>query len=83
MENETETEPSKRLPRLTALFDYAKQSAYDIELCKQEVVTLLEEQNGDWLWVRKENGGVGYIPSSYVVNLEALNLDPHTKTTYL
>ena len=77
------SEPAARQPRLTALFDYVRESVYDVDLRKQEVVTLLDGSNGDWLWVRKHNGQVGYIPSNYVVNLEALNLDPHTKTTYL
>lgn len=68
---------------LTVLFDYDQKGNYDLSIRKQDVVTLLYDKHDQWYWVRNREGSEGYVPKSYVVNLEQFNLDPTTKTTYL
>ena len=82
--------PHKRRPtsslrgtRLTVIFDFNGHYESDLSVMRQDVVTLLDEEGMDWLWVRRCDGKEGFIPRSYTVNLEALNLDPHCRTTYL
>ena len=69
--------------RLTVLFSYKALNYDDVSVRSQDVVTLIDDRAGDWLWVRIPRGKEGYIPKSCTVDLEALNLDPCTKTTYL
>ena len=69
--------------RLTVLFSYRAVNPEDVTVTAHDVVTLLDDRAGDWLWVRTHRGNKGYIPKSCTVDLEALNLDPRTKTTYL
>ena len=70
-------------PRLTVLFDYRAQDENDVTVRQNDIVTLLNDEDEDWLWVRTDKGREGFIPRIYAVNLEALNLDPRAKTTYL
>ncbi len=70
-------------PRLTVLFDYRAQDENDVSVRQNDVVALLNDEDEDWLWVRTDGGAEGFIPRIYAVNLEALNLDPRAKTTYL
>ncbi len=78
--NHTETE---KKPNLTVLFDYLAQDANDVTVRNHDVVTLLNDADRDWIWVRTEHGKKGFIPRTYAVNLEVFNLDPRAKTTYL
>ena len=70
-------------PRLTVLFDYRAQDENDVSVRQNDVVTLLNDEDEDWLWVKTDKGREGFIPRIYAVNLAALNLDPRAKTTYL
>ena len=70
-------------PRLTVLFDYRAQDENDVSVRQNDIVTLLNDDDEDWLWIRTDKGDEGFIPRIYAVNLEALNLDPRAKTTYL
>ena len=74
---------SEKGANLTVLFDYSQTSSHDLSLKKQDIVTLLYDKHDMWYWVRNRDGVEGYVPKNYVVNLEKLNLDPATKTTYL
>lgn len=68
---------------LTVVFDYKALNYDDVSVSSQEVVTSSQEDDSDWVWVKKSNGQEGYIPRACTVNLGLLNLDPHTRTTYL
>lgn len=69
--------------RLTVLFDYDAQDENDVTIRSNDMVTLLNDEDPDWLWVRCDDGAEGFIPRTYAINLEALHLDPNVKTTYL
>ncbi len=70
-------------PQLTVLFDYIAQDENDVTVHNHDVVTLLNNEDSDWIYVRTERGKEGFIPSMYAVNLGALNLEPNARTTYL
>ena len=70
-------------PQLTVLFDYIAQDENDVTVHNHDVVTLLNNEDTDWIYVRTERGKEGFIPSMYAVNLGALNLEPNARTTYL
>ncbi len=70
-------------PQLTILFDYTAQDENDVTVLNNEIVTLLNDEDEDWIWVKTNKGKEGFIPRIYAINLEALDLDPREKTTYL
>ena len=70
-------------PKFTVLFDYSAENENDLTVKCQDVVRVLNEDDDDWIYVRSRDGQEGFIPRSYAVNLNLLNLDPHTRTTYL
>ena len=74
---------TQRGARLTVIFDFQGHFDGDISVRRQDVVTLLDDDGPDWLWIRRSDGKEGFIPRAYAVNLEALNLDPYCRTTYL
>ena len=67
---------------LTVLFDYTAMDQDDISVRKHETVTLMNDEDPDWIWVRTVEGREGFIPRTYAADLRALNLDPAVKTTY-
>ena len=80
----TEYKHRKQELSLTVVIDYKALNYDDVSVSAQEVVTSSEESDeSDWVWVRKQTGQEGYIPRACTVNLGLLNLDPHTRTTYL
>ncbi len=70
-------------PQLTVLFDYTAQDENDVTVLNNEIVTLLNDEDEDWIWVKTNTGKEGFIPRIYAINLEVLDLDPREKTTYL
>ena len=81
-QTKSDCEKDKTCHNLTVLFDYDRNDKHCICIKKGQVVQLIHDKHKNWLWVRNQEGVEGYIPKNYVVNLEALNLDPHTQTTY-
>ena len=69
--------------QLTVLFKYSATQENDISVRKGDIVLELNTDDPDWTWVRTEDGEEGFVPSTYVVNLRKLNLDPRAPTTYL
>jgi hypothetical protein len=67
---------------LTMLFDFEARCENEVTVYQNDVVTVLNDDNEDWYWVRTEDGSEGFIPSNFTVNLQVFNLDPHAKTTY-
>ena len=74
---------SNRPTTLTILFDYDALDENDVTVRQHDTVTLLFEDDPDWLWVRKHDGAQGFIPRSYASDLNALQLEPGMKSTYL
>ena len=74
---------AKKGARLTVIFDFQRRFGGDISVNSHEVVTYLADDGADWLWIRRSDGQEGFIPRNCVANLEALNLDPYSRTTYL
>ena len=74
---------AKKGARLTVIFDFQRRFGGDISVNSHEVVTYLAGDGADWLWIRRSDGQEGFIPRNCVANLEALNLDPYSRTTYL
>ena len=68
---------------VVVLFDFDAVDEHDVSVCQHDVVTLLCEEDPDWLWVRRHDGAEGFIPRAYASDLNALILDPSVKSTYL
>lgn len=69
-------------PNVTIIFDYKACNENDISVRHNDVVTLLNDDDPHWLWVMRDDGEEGFVPRNFVVNLQALNIDPRAKTTY-
>ena len=65
------------VPRLTyplyvAKYDYQPRTKSDLGFEKKELLYIVNTDDEDWWWARaKDTGQEGYIPSSYVVDIEA------------
>ena len=47
------------------LYDFQAADENDLDVCRGEVVTVLNRDDNDWWWVMKVDGAEGFIPSSY------------------
>ncbi|XP_078681986.1 uncharacterized protein LOC144916629 [Branchiostoma floridae x Branchiostoma belcheri] len=54
-------------PALTVLFDFRAIDEDDVTALRGETVTLLNEEDADWVWVRNRAGREGFIPRGYAV----------------
>ncbi|CAH1233809.1 Hypp830 [Branchiostoma lanceolatum] len=54
-------------PALTVLFDFRAIDEDDVTVSRGETVTLLNEEDADWVWVRNRSGREGFIPRGYAV----------------
>ena len=51
------------------MFSYGPERPDDLELCKGDIITILNK-DGDW-WEGEVNGKVGFLPSNFVELLPA------------
>lgn len=47
------------------LYDFQAADENDLDVCRGEVVTVLNRDDNDWWWVMRVDGAEGFIPSSY------------------
>ena len=53
-----------------ALFDFIAQQENDVSIDRGEAVTVLNTDDSDWFWVRKQNLHEGFVPSNYVRRID-------------
>ena len=53
-----------------ALFSYSPRQENDIGVDRGEFVTLLNKDDEDWYWIRKENRHEGFVPKSFLCPAE-------------
>ncbi|TVY90443.1 Myosin [Lachnellula willkommii] len=54
-----------REPQYRVLYDFAGQSANEITLRKDELITVIQKENNGW-WLAKTSEGQGWAPSAYL-----------------
>lgn len=57
----------RRVPQVQALYNFSGQG---IEMSKGEKMTLLHKTNDDWWNIRKMDGREGFVPATYVKEIE-------------
>lgn len=57
-------------PRVTVVFDYEGGNDDDLVVHASDVVTVLNGEDVEWIWVQRRDGKEGFIPKEYVIPLE-------------
>lgn len=57
-------------PRVTVVFDYSLENEDDLEVKASDIVTVLNSEDIEWIWVQRRDGKEGFIPRDYVIPLE-------------
>lgn len=57
-------------PRVTVVFDYNGDNQDDLTVHSSDVVTVLNSEDIEWIWVQRRDGKEGFIPRDYVIPLE-------------
>ncbi|KAH8813206.1 P-loop containing nucleoside triphosphate hydrolase protein [Xylogone sp. PMI_703] len=52
-------------PQYRVLYDFAGQSANELSLSKDELITVVQKENNGW-WLGKNARGQGWVPSAYL-----------------
>lgn len=53
-------------------FDFNAIDEDDITVRKGEIVVVLNQDDNDWFWVKKNNGREGFIPKDFVTKIEQI-----------
>lgn len=71
------TEPFDKRPsgQLLALYSYVPVDENDVHVRRGELLTLLNRDDPNWLWVVKQNGQQGFVPTNFVCPLELVTKD--------
>ena len=57
-------------PRVTVVFDYDGGNEDDLVVHASDIVTVLNGEDIEWIWVQRRDGKEGFIPKEYVIPLE-------------
>lgn len=57
-------------PRVTVVFDYDGENDDDLVVHASDVVTVLNGEDIEWIWVLRRDGKEGFIPRDYVIPVE-------------
>lgn len=57
-------------PRVTVVFDYDGENEDDVKVHASDIVTVLNGEDIEWIWVQRRDGREGFIPREYVIPLE-------------
>ena len=57
-------------PRVTVVFDYEGGNQDDLVVYASDIVTVLNGEDIEWIWVQRRDGKEGFIPREYVIPLE-------------
>ena len=57
-------------PRVTVVFDYHAENDDDLAVKSSDVVTVLNGEDIEWIWVQRRDGKEGFIPREYVIPLD-------------
>jgi hypothetical protein len=80
----TPSQPFDKRPsgRLLALYSYVPVDENDVLVRRGELLTALNRDDPNWLWVVKSNGQQGFVPANFVCPLELVSSESRTKATY-
>ncbi|XP_055498842.1 tyrosine-protein kinase ITK/TSK-like [Leucoraja erinacea] len=70
-------EPAELEPVVVALYDFQGQTARDLSLVRNEEYVIVGKVDANWWQARDRHGLTGYVPSSYVVEKSADNLQAY------
>lgn len=57
-------------PRVTVVFDYNAENEDDLAVKASDVVTVLNGEDIEWIWVQRRDGREGFMPREYVIPLD-------------